>query len=70
MMRGPAGLHADEAGQKLGEEGQNGLPPELLLQHHVPVSVDGVNLENTLGAVDADGNGYEIGGAKVRLRFS
>ena len=67
MMRGAASFHADEAGGKLGKERQNLRPPQRLADDNVSFSVDGMDLKDALGQIEADGGDLHSGWLLYRV---
>jgi hypothetical protein len=53
-MRRRAGLHRPFAGRQLREEPQHRAPPELANDDHFAPRIDGVNLQDVLGQIDAN----------------
>jgi hypothetical protein len=52
-VRAPAGLHANQAGWEISQEGQDLLAAELLLQHGKPGLVDTEQMKDVFAQVDS-----------------
>jgi hypothetical protein len=55
VMGRAARLYADQASRQLGEERHDLRPAQRLANDDVPSCINGVNLEDALGQIDADG---------------
>src|SRR6202011_5448924 len=53
-VRAATGFHADQARGQFGEPLQQLGPAQRLAGHHLFLSIDRVDLENTFGQVEAD----------------
>jgi hypothetical protein len=55
VVRRATRLHANQALRQLGEERHDLRPPQRLANDDVPSCVEGLNLEDALDQIDADG---------------
>ena len=62
VMRGRAGLHADEAGWQLPEKLDDLPAPQLPGDHRLARRVDAVHLEHVLGEIQTDRANLHVDG--------
>ncbi len=64
-MRRAARLHADETKRQLREERQNLRPSQRPPDGDIALRINGMNLENALGQIEADRANLHLGGSHM-----